>query len=60
MNFRRVWSAEPDYKCKFRDSKNKAQEIKTDINMSKKLTIVRKGINTGAVRKYASKKGKKD
>jgi len=25
LNFGRIWSVEPDYKCKFRNSKNKAQ-----------------------------------
>lgn len=25
MNFRKVWSSDPDYKCKYRNSKNKAQ-----------------------------------
>lgn len=64
INFGRIWLAEPDYKCKIRNTRNEAQWSKCsrnktrDISVNKKLNAEKEGINGGLSRKYARKKPK--
>lgn len=64
INFGRVWLAEPDYKCKIRNTRNKAQLSKSsrntirDISVNKNMNAEEEGINRGKKKIWSQKKKK--